>query len=680
MRPGSRRRVLRWTAGALVTLLSAIVVVTTATFVPAYMADKTLSNKAGYLGTILGAVSLLAFLVQQLIGLVRRDKPAAVIEQLRSELLRELSARLRQLRRTSEHIALSYRSAGESSDVQLEALAQAALRGPQRAVLLGHPGRGKSYTALQVALEILKQDPAVVPLVVPAGRWIDGEEIDAWLPKFIATEFNVSRGSAQDLIESGRIFPVLDGIDELCIDETTVEPAERLLRQLAEWRLREEPARFLATCRRATWSALDQNLRDHYTLQVYTIRPVGYAEATRYLSRSIGGADVFAQALDLATSLQDEGRGALLASPWQLSLIAELARNRLATHRTDPGRTLVTTGETANAASLVANYVESVGTVRAALPIRLRNVLDLWWLSHYAKYLELNRSSQRVVAGRTLPARDIILHRLWPVAGRAALVTDFILCVLLSVPGFVWAAMFLWDRGWIARGGLLFGAAVWSAMLIRTSTKPWMPAATPDWSRLTDLRFSLRQTATALVIAVAAWLVLGPWIALISFVTAWLAIGLTVGFGQTLATDTRPEIVGPLGVLRRERTVSRLSAAVMFPILAWGFSLQWGVLLGVPLALLYCAVVGETVACALWRRYVAMIVAAAFRLPLAPARFLQRMCGLGFVRVAGIAYQFRHDELLRYFANTYDVRDHFRRSWRTEAPQRYRTSPRPVVE
>jgi hypothetical protein len=105
-----------------------------------------------------------------------------------------------------------------------------------------------------------------------------------------------------------------------------------------------------------------------------------------------------------------------------------------------------------------------------------------------------------------------------------------------------------------------------------------------------------------------------------------------------------------------------LSAAVVFPVLAWGFSLTWGVRLGIGLALVYCLVVGETVACALWRRYLAMIVASAFRLPPAPARCLQRMCSLGFLRVAGISYQFRHDDLLRHFAYSHDVRDHFLRS------------------
>lgn len=491
----------------------------------------------------------------------------------------------------------------------------------------------------------------------------------------------MSRASARELIESGNIVALFDGLDELCAEELAVEPAERFLERLVEWRVQGDWAPFLLTCRRATWNAIRDDLQDHHTLNSYAILPVRYAEAMTYLSRSLGGKDTFYPAVDLAGSLRTVGRENLLSSPWQLNLVAELARNRIDPRAGRSGHDLVAFAESADTESLVARYVESVGVIDAPTPSRLRNVLDLWWLSNYAKYLERNRLEKTMIAGRILPARDIVLHRLWPAAGRKGpLVVDFVLCVLLSTPGFVWASRFLWGQGWIARTLLFLGAAVWSALLIRTSTKPWVRAATPDWSRLTDPKFLLRQMGAAMAIGAAAWLILGPWAALISFPTAWLAIGLTVGFGQTLATDTRPEVVGPMGILRRERTVSRLSAAVVFPALAWGLSLTWGPRLGIVLALAYCLVVGETVACALWRRYLAMIITSTFRLPPAPARCLQRMCSLGFLRVAGISYQFRHDDILRYFAYGYDVRDHFLRSKRRRARADPSSGSRRVIE
>ncbi|MDR7275146.1 hypothetical protein J2S41_001924 [Catenuloplanes atrovinosus] len=98
---------------------------------------------------------------------------------------------------------------------------------------------------------------------------------------------------------------------------------------------------------------------------------------------------------------------------------------------------------------------------------------------------------------------------------------------------------------------------------------------------------------------------------------------------------------------------------------------------GIGLAVAYCVVVGETVASALGRRYLAMIIVSAFRLPIAPARSLQRMCDLGFLRPAGIAYQFRHDDLRDHFAAHHNARAHLRNAI---APSSRARLPRRPVE
>ncbi|MDQ7908544.1 NACHT domain-containing protein [Phytohabitans sp. ZYX-F-186] len=659
MRPGSRYRIARWAGGVTAVLAGVVIVVATAGFVPAYVDDPSLGGKADYLGVIMGSVSLLVVLIQFLRGLGRWERPQDLATRLQSEIREDLVRRLGHMRRTSEDIVLLYWSAARRAEVAVAALADSLLRDRARVVVVGRAGRGKSYSALQIALEVIRREPTLVPLVVPLSRWTGDQDVVIWLSRFIAAEFNVSPGSARELIASGKVLALFDGMDELCAQESDVEPAERFLERLVEWRLQGDRAPFLLTCRRSSWDAIRQELREHHTLDPYSILPVQYEDAKTYLSRSLGGTDGFRPAAELAASLRTSGRESLLTSPWRLSLVAELAKHR----------DLATVAESADPASLVAKYVASVGAVDAGAFGRLRNVVELWWLSNYARYLERNRTEQTVIAGRLLSARDIVLHRLWPAAGaRSPLVVDCVMCVLLSIPGILWGFSFLWGRGWVARVALVASVMIWSALLVRTSTKPWVRAATPDWSRLTDPRFFLRQMGAALAVGAAAWVVVGPWAGIISFATAWLAIGLTVGFGQTLATDTRPEVVGPVGVLRRERTVSRLSALVVLPALAWGFSLTWGPWWGTGLAVVYCLVVGETVACALWRRYLAMIVASRLRLPLTPAGSLQRMCSLGFLRVAGISYQFRHDDILRHFAYSYDVRVHLRQARRGGKP------------
>jgi len=368
---------------------------------------------------------------------------------------------------------------------------------------------------------------------------------------------------------------------------------------------------------------------------------VSQDEAQKYLLRSAGGADHSAKVNELIEKLRLKRHGHLLSSPWQLSLLAEIFRNLLDQPNGVSSAEVEQITDLATVDNLIAYYVESPTRKITRRIADIRRPLDYWWLSNYAKYLDRQDP----------PTRDLVLHRLWPVAGSLApRVVDLAMCVFLSVPGFYWATTFLWHRGLLARVLLVAFGLIWTYLLARTSTKPWVRAATPNWSRLNNPRFSLPQLSAAILIGTAAWLIVNPVIGAVCFVTAWLAIGLTVGFGQTLATDAQPKVVGPLGVLRHERQVSRFSAAAVFPVLAVGFSATWGARFGIAAAFAYCLVVGETVACALWRRYLAMIVASAFRFPPDPAQCMKRMHARGHLRIAGMSYQFRHDDILRYFA------------------------------
>ena len=104
----------------------------------------------------------------------------------------------------------------------------------------------------------------------------------------------------------------------------------------------------------------------------------------------------------------------------------------------------------------------------------------------------------------------------------------------------------MWNRGLQAQILLIVFTLIWAALLVRTSTKPWVRPVTPNWTRLTEPKFFLRQLGAAILIGVAAWLIVGPVAAMVCFVTSWLVIGLTVGFGQTLATDVQLKVTGPL--------------------------------------------------------------------------------------------------------------------------------------
>jgi hypothetical protein len=643
---------MRWVAAFIAAIVGVLLVLITVGFVPDYVSDKSHADKATFLGTILGSIALIVLILQFLGWLRRRGSRDSIAMRLRIKLGKELDRRLRDMRRTAEDIALTYRTFGDSEKTDLNGLIDIILNQSGRVVLTGQPGVGKSYTALQVAAALIRRDPSIVPLVVPLSRWTGTEEPERRLARFLEDEYNVAALTASELIDTGTVVPIFDGLDELGSEEDAAE----LLGKLVDWRILGSRAPFFLTSLRSTWDGMDAELTSHHALAVYSILAVGAGEARQYLIYSLGGPGRTGMVSELIGSLQGKGHGHLLATPFPLSLIAEIFVRLLKQPDGMSASELEQITDSVTVDNLIAYYVESARTNKRII-VRLRRTLDFWWLSHYAEYLMANEVQMRIVAGRAMPARDLVLHRLWPIAGdRLPRMVDLAMCVILSIPGFYWAGVFLWHRGLPARVLLVIFGLIWVSLLVRTSTKPWVRSASPNWSRLANPRFFLRQLGAATLIGLAAWLIVSPVAGAVCFVTAWLGIGFTVGFGQTLATDREPRVIGPLGVLRRERQVSLVSAGVVFPVLAAGFSATWGVRIGVGVAFVYCLVVGETVACALWRRYLAMIIASLFRLPPDPARFMERMHAHGYLRIAGVSYQFRHEGFRRYFAQRTGLR------------------------
>lgn len=668
------RRAVRWAVRLAAVLAAAALVWATIGFIPAYFSDKSNPDKATYLGTIVGSTVALVAIIG---WLRRRETSDSTATQLRRQTGTELHQRLEDMRRSAEDIALKYRASGTGDEKDLGGVADALFAGFGRVVLTGQPGVGKSYTALQVAAAAINRDPSIVPLVIPLSRWAGTNNPLERLAQFLQAEFNVSAPSANELVQTGKILPIFDGLNEVCVKDSDVQTAAELLQSLVDWRITASWAKFFLACRKSIWDRINAGLTSHHTLNVFSVMAVDRDEAREYLIHSVSTTED-AVVSELIGSLQAKGHSHLLRSPWQLNLLAEIVRHRVDKSGGMPTAELEKITDAATVENLIAYYVESSQGNRKHAIFRIRRALDYWWLSKYAKFLKENveyakylaeegnqpgEADERGLPARGdegyLPARDIVLHRIWPVAGGTApRMVDLGMCIVLSAPGFYWLTVFFWHRGLLPRILLLIFGLVWSAMLVHTSTKPWVRPATPNWSRLNNPKFFLPQLAVAFLVGTALWFVVSPAIGAIGFVSAWLVIGLTVGFGQTLATDVQPKVVGPLGVLRRERQVSRFSAAAAFPLLALGFSATWGTRLGIVAALAYCLIVGETVACALWRRYLAMIIASAFTLPPDPAHFLKRMHALGHLRIAGVSYQFRHDDVLSYFAN----RDSLRRA------------------
>lgn len=89
--------------------------------------------------------------------------------------------------------------------------------GPQRLVILGAPGSGKTLLAVELALQMLEhaREPATVAVPVSVAGWTGEESLDDWLVDRLAEAYHVPAGVAARLVEDQRILPILDGLDEI---------------------------------------------------------------------------------------------------------------------------------------------------------------------------------------------------------------------------------------------------------------------------------------------------------------------------------------------------------------------------------------------------------------------------------------------------------------------------------
>lgn len=112
-----------------------------------------------------------------------------------------------------------FQSPGDETDVPDDIRNYYRQKKPQRMIVLGEEGGGKTVAAIQLILDQLEHRKAdePVPFRVNATGWDGAEDSDlaGWLAYHLAIDYVKNPRVARALVDSGHILPVIDGLNEM---------------------------------------------------------------------------------------------------------------------------------------------------------------------------------------------------------------------------------------------------------------------------------------------------------------------------------------------------------------------------------------------------------------------------------------------------------------------------------
>lgn len=551
---------------------------------------------------------------------------------------------------------------------------------PARLVITGEPGAGKTLLALDLLLGLLSHphrtqaDP--VPIRLSLAGWDTDRPLTDWLADQLHQNFRdhgLSLADAAVLVEQHRILPVLDGLDEMDTDATPAgrRRAARALQQLNAYQDPTGSAPVILTCRTTQYeqlAALDVRMREAARIE---INPVTPAEAAAYLTARSTRPDRWRPVLDTLTTAPTGTLASALRTPWRLNLAATAYEERhpgTLAYLRDPADLLTLPSPGAVRDQLLALYLSAATSQHPTRPGGYRPDQAHRWLAALAAHLA-------AAPATTGSATDLVLHRLWPMAGaRRVRTADTLVAVFLAL---ALSALFLarFHIGFSPRQ--LTGAAAFTFLALWCVWQAGSPVVgDPRTLQLHRLRTPAGRHVIAkwlmsglvsglglgLVLGLVAGLlfgfVVGPFVGFVvgpvaGFVVgpvAGLMLGLVAGLSAPLSdtppTDPRYPIRDDLLFGLLLWMVVGLTAGLVFEFMVGpAAGLAAGPVDGILTGLLAGLVPGLYATTEAGRRYLVFLCCVRGRLPWRLGTFLHWAYGAGLLRISGVAYQFRHREL-----------------------------------
>ena len=516
-------------------------------------------------------------------------------------------------------------------------------------VILGPPGAGKSFAVHLLALDLLEDrgSGGVVPVTFAVSAWRPLDEpLGAWLTQQLSSSYPLlssaeyGPNAARQLIESGRVLPILDGLDEMSLSQL---PAAIAALNKAMY---GNGAIVLTSRTREYVTAVEANGSPVNHAVVVELEPIHPFDIADYL---ITGQTYHQQ--DRWSAVVQELRthpSGSLAQAFSTPLALYLAVGAYASPQSDPTELLARSDLSTPQAIqvyLLNQYLSAAyeaAEVSAYVPVRTPHYSPQQarrWLGFLAAYLQ--RTNRRDLAWWQLFGK--VESRWLTVNVLTSLILAFASGLIVAVNG-----------GW--RMGLLVGFVTGI-----TATFAAQNRRAPVPLRLNrPSRRGRQSTVQGMVAGLGVGLAVGLLMGLSVGLEQALAMGLVLGVGMGVALGighglVRPmsdrELVGPNATLREDRTSSFVSMLII--------GLSVGISVGFVSGLLAGLVAGIATGLAIvlnsaWFRFTASTAWLSVRglLPWQLMFFLEDSNRRGVLRQVGAVYQFRHDLLQDYLANS----------------------------